>query len=528
MRLALFTLTAGLLACAAGFGQDTKKKDDKKEAPKVVTEVGGRDFQHWLDEIRGTDPSKRAIAMKAVMMFGPEKAEQAVPVIISELKKHKPDGKHIDLSVRVDGTIALGTILGAMKPSKSEGIKEEQTKMIDDAVAILRDFCKDSQVLVRTRAVQALSQLGPQAKKARDEVMKVAGDLETWEARQAGLETLTILTLWDCKEKKDKEKDPTPETKVLNVYFKALGDNSMQVRVMSIKALAQFPYPASPKDPVHANVVTKLRLVKDKDAETPVRMWANLALMTIKVFSKQAIDKKDLLPLESVLNNPKIDRDLRIQAAQAIGIVGKDAGPVAASLRAGINDEDLGIVAACMSSLARVDEENAEVAIAPKLKHKDKGMRIQAAGTLGQLGKHARPALGNLKEAFTEKDQDPAVVAACISAFAHIGKGKATADLAAMLEHPEPSIRAHAADALGEIGPDAKSASGALIKRLHDPEPSVVYACMGALARMKAMDAVPELQKISTDMSLSRAMAQAAKDAIAEIMRKETTPTDSK
>src|SRR5262245_39153732 len=107
MRIALSTLTVFAWLCAAGMAQDAKKKDDKAQKPAEVTEVAGHDLKHWVGEIASKDPSKRELAMRMVLGFGPEKAQQAVPAVVAELKKHnKP--VPIDLSVRVSGAVALG------------------------------------------------------------------------------------------------------------------------------------------------------------------------------------------------------------------------------------------------------------------------------------------------------------------------------------------------------------------------------------------------------------------------------------
>ena len=159
MRLAIFTLTVSILLCTASSAQPTKKKDEKPPdtgSLKEITEVGGKTLSKWIDEISAKDPSKRAMAMRTVLAFGPEKAQQAVPAILKELGKHRPLTAPIDMSVRLDGAMALGTILSSAK--------EPDAKDIAEAVRILKIFCHDEQVLVKARAVQALAalaRLGP-------------------------------------------------------------------------------------------------------------------------------------------------------------------------------------------------------------------------------------------------------------------------------------------------------------------------------------------------------------------------------
>src|SRR4051794_2004793 len=93
MRLALFTVTTAVLVGAVGIGQEAKKSDDKPpdmgSVTKEVTEISGKDLKAWIKEIEVKDPSRRALAMRMVMGFGPQKAQLAVPAIIKELEKHK-------------------------------------------------------------------------------------------------------------------------------------------------------------------------------------------------------------------------------------------------------------------------------------------------------------------------------------------------------------------------------------------------------------------------------------------------------
>src|SRR4051812_12271857 len=86
--LSLFALTVALsLAGAAGAAaQSTKDKDKKPEWPK---EIGGKTAEEWIKAIAQPDRSKSVQAMKTILLFGPEKSLPAVPVILSELKKHK-------------------------------------------------------------------------------------------------------------------------------------------------------------------------------------------------------------------------------------------------------------------------------------------------------------------------------------------------------------------------------------------------------------------------------------------------------
>src|SRR5437763_366059 len=150
MRLALFALTAALFVCATTVGQDAGKKEfkpgigggsEKDTEEKQITEVAGKNLDQWIKEIGSIDPSRREQARRMVLVFGAKRAQRAVPILLKELGKHT-NKRPIDVSVRVSGCTALGVILSS--------IKNPDQKDVYEAVKILRDFCYDDQVIVRT------------------------------------------------------------------------------------------------------------------------------------------------------------------------------------------------------------------------------------------------------------------------------------------------------------------------------------------------------------------------------------------
>ncbi len=344
MRLAMLTLTVFVLLCAASAGQQTKKKDEKPPntgTAKEVTEVGGKTLNKWIEEISAKDPSKRAMAMRSVLAFGPEKAQQAVPAILKELGKHKPVTAPIDMSVRLDGAMALGTILSSAK--------EPDSKDIAEAVRILKIFMHDEQVLVRARAAQALAALarfGPNAEihKALNDVIAIAQNLDTWEARQAGLQCLIVLTWQD--------KEPPPES-VRVCFYKGLKDNSMLVRITAAQALAQYTQ-FKVGTPGYIQLVYNLENAT-KDVEPAVRIWSHLALITIQMDAKKpAIGPQHLTAIAKMLAYPDFDSSIRLLAAQSLGQIGPLAQPVSGKLIAALSDPDRAVVAACIVTLARM------------------------------------------------------------------------------------------------------------------------------------------------------------------------------
>ena len=77
---ALPFLAVSFDACQAQVNQpDTK-----------TTQIGGKTMEQWIKEIGVPDPSKRENAIRSVLLFGPERAYEAVPAIIKELDRPPP------------------------------------------------------------------------------------------------------------------------------------------------------------------------------------------------------------------------------------------------------------------------------------------------------------------------------------------------------------------------------------------------------------------------------------------------------
>src|SRR4051794_32210717 len=110
-RWALFTLLLTLAAPGLALAQD--KKDDKKDA-SLIRDIGGRTLDQWIEDINHKDPGRRATAMTTVLLFGPDRAYQAMPAILLQMNKHTISAP-LDVSVRVNGATALGLIIGSAK-----------------------------------------------------------------------------------------------------------------------------------------------------------------------------------------------------------------------------------------------------------------------------------------------------------------------------------------------------------------------------------------------------------------------------
>src|SRR5262245_53225516 len=156
MRAGL-ALVAALVTAVSASGQTSETKE--------IKEVGGRTFEQWMKDIGHKDPSRREVAIQTILAFGPEKAYEAAPALVGELRKHLTNP--IDTSLRVNITIALGAILGAKTNSDPKLVKPPDPKLLKEAITLLTRLLSDSQGIVRYRAAQALASIGQESRTDR-------------------------------------------------------------------------------------------------------------------------------------------------------------------------------------------------------------------------------------------------------------------------------------------------------------------------------------------------------------------------
>lgn len=290
--------SAAILLCAfAVDSQDTKKKEEggKDKAPATPTEFMGKGYDAWRKELKSLDPSKRETAMKAVLMFDMDKATEAIPDIIADISRH-PKKVTIDLAVRVNGVMALNTYFGHLAQNK----KKPDPKLIKEVLPIYRVGLKDSQAIMKVRALQGLQYLGPAAHDLLDDVIVLARDPSTWEVRKEAIPMLVMLAYH--------EKTP-PEPKAM-IALKNSADKekelSYMVRVVAVSGLGILGKDAS---------IVDLRRALEGDPSKEVRMAAAQAFVHAR--------EKAMPDLKKAINEQP-NKEVRIVAVQAYGVAGKE------------------------------------------------------------------------------------------------------------------------------------------------------------------------------------------------------------
>jgi HEAT repeat protein len=188
----------------------------------------------------------------------------------------------------------------------------------------------------------------------------------------------------------------------------------------------------------------------------------------------QAAPRPALVPiLISLLKDP--NRDVRVRVLTALGNFGGQAHRVLPALRlalkkTALEDDDEFVRTEATRALLQVGPEpDSEIAgLVDSLQNELEVVRFHAAVALGNLGRNARPAVPTLIHTALW-DADPAVrVEAAVALWKIERSGPLVIPvLTEALEADNEMICWMAADALGQIGPEAREAVPALRQALH-------------------------------------------------------------
>jgi HEAT repeat protein len=357
-------ITGVILGFFVGGAAQAQKKDKEKDQD-YIAQIGGKTLEEWIEEINHRDPGRRAAAISTVLLFGPDRAYAALPAILTQLNKHT-FATPLDVSVRVNAATAIGLILGSAK--------EPEIKHQREAVKLLKRLTKDSQAIVKFRAVQALGRVGEEAKDAIIDIVPLLNDTFACEVRQAAAITLGQIA-------QDKVKGP--DVKVLeHLWSKCLRDPAAQVRLAAIQSLTWLGAPADAK--AKDQLVRALQPVAFKDTEPTVQLWAHMAIMSIT----HTVSTDNVQPVIKFMEHAEVP--VRVQAAQAIGTIGPKAKSGIPSLIRGLTDKDPTVIMVCVWALGRM-EDNATMAVAPLEKI------VKAADMPEPIQEAAKEAISQIK-----------------------------------------------------------------------------------------------------------------------------------
>jgi HEAT repeat protein/S1-C subfamily serine protease len=183
--------------------------------------------------------------------------------------------------------------------------------------------------------------------------------------------------------------------KALPELVKALGDKDSFVRRLVVDALRQIGSP-TPNDLPD--------LLPFLESASPEARFYVLAALAALGHEKQAA------PAATAVLKAAGDPDVGVRR-QALRTIGSMAGAIGekearAALEKGLEDRDGRVRSAAAEALITAVKSDVPKLL-ELLKHKEAGVRFQAAQALGRLGDKARPALADLKNVISrEKDDD--------------------------------------------------------------------------------------------------------------------------
>jgi HEAT repeat protein len=173
-------------------------------------------------------------------------------------------------------------------------------------------------------------------------------------------------------------------------------------------------------------------------------------------------------------------------------------------------------------------------ALARALRDPDLFVRRFAAQALGELGPDARPAVPALKAALNDSRRE--VQEAALAALGKI-RGPGLAVLIGVVKdtRASPALRRRAAETLGEIGPEARSALPVLTEALKGgggkgrrrpaPDSDIrveAAAALGLIARGSDREVVATLEALAADKKLGpRDLKRAVHTALHQIKRRQ-------
>jgi len=373
-------------------------------------------------------------------------AKDAVPQLIEKLNDDEQE-------VRMEVAMTLAAIGPAAEP----------------AIPKLTEMLKDPESGVRLAAIYALGAMGPKAKSA---TAALEPGLKSKDLFTATLTTLALARI--------QEGDEAYQTKLkkemLPTVFEAVKDKNRKVRIAAVQALNTLNPGPQVVIPAFA------RMIKTADAETISNVVEAVSTLGTKA-------------VPGLINGLAV-KEVRQQAAEALGRIGEPAAPAVPALIDAMDDERPEVRREVLFALGSIGPQaKPAVGAARKaLSDADPSVRYSAVWALGRIGPDAAEALDELEKDVCNTD-DPYFGSVCAWAMIRIDSKnekrlkQALPVLIKALEHERGFVRSEAATTLGMIGPRAKDALPALKKAASDPDETVAKAAADAIAKITGQQA---------------------------------------
>ncbi|QEG00415.1 putative lyase [Stieleria maiorica] len=439
----------------------------------------------WIiDAVVDGDVQVRSGGVIALRNLGAA-SEQAVDRLIEFLQSD--DNRHRDAAAFALGTLgtrgakAIGPLVASLKQhtGSTDDADADQPSPIDDAlrrigaasVPALLDAASDADHS-RSRLAKALAQIGPVATAPLIEALQTeTGESKTIAAQAIGkmrsVPAAAVAPLAACLDEADPRlrasaaaalgRYPQLDDHVVSRLGTLCQDPQSEVRAAAVLALAKVDDDASR--------VTKRMLEALDDGEAGVRRSAIGGLARMETASGEVIDAL-------IVGLDDSDAMVRHEAALAIEAVGEAASRSAPRLMQLLGDEDSSVRAAAASALATTaaPSEDLVVALGNGLSDAEDAVVLASLRSVTTLADQA-VSLSDQVVALTDHERADlrAAAYACLAKI-ETDRQKSVPLLIQGLGDQDWAVRRDAAESLGELGADAKSAVPALFKLLPVPE----------------------------------------------------------
>jgi HEAT repeat protein/S1-C subfamily serine protease len=355
-------------------------------------------------------------------------------------------------------------------------------------IADLLKAKKDTDSSVRQAVIRSLGQVGRIDKEIVMDALKEGLKDNDKDVRVAAAESIVLLgpSAQDIPVLKDCLKHPDSEVQIAGARaLWGLGPEAKDAVAPLMEALN-----SSKDDQVRGAIVTTLGQI---GAASKSAVPAILETMKVKEIRPKAIlalakigpEAKEAVP---VLTANLEDRDSRIMAIKALGEIGKEAKVAVTKMTQLLAERDKDLRLTILTALKEMGPAAKEAvpAIGNCLDFKDKEVSLQALEVLGGLGPDAKAAVGDIIRLFLDEDTSPTntLRGKAVDTLAKIGK-PAVQRVHQALKQSNKFVRIGAAQALGQIGPDAKEATSSLRQMSNSPDPLLHQAADDALFKIQ-------------------------------------------
>jgi HEAT repeat protein len=391
MRASVLLTTALLLALALPAAAQrpadsrSKRKEVSSGESSSLVKMGGKTLDEWIGEMKSGDPSRRAAAVMAVPNFGKD-STRAVNALLDRVRGDR------DVSPRVKAVIMLRFV----------HVTEKQVPAVVKALAarIGGAYPPEHQAVVRYEAAITLGRWADKAQPAIKALAQGTQDAGSWEIRHA-----CAHVLWQAAYDKEKGPDPAAVRALVGILSR---DPTVQVRLEAIRGLGALGRPRDPK--LYALVQQALQTQATTGSATArvsskvLAIWAATVLQVLE--HKSAETDTWLKRVAKFLQARELQ--VRIQAASALGALGKKSRRFVPALAALLKDKEAEAVQAGCLALAQVGEPRERVLDALKgvLGHKDPNVVVTACQALIQLRANGADVFHAIDQQLERKEVD--------------------------------------------------------------------------------------------------------------------------